>query len=666
MRTSIHARGRTSGENDIQTHRGLKHLALHNSYQDVKHLVTLKERNINLYIKTTTMPSPMSGSIEGLCKHTEYMVGCVACYMVDLKKDNQEAGSRIQGLEKDLKATKDQLRDQNMRPEDRERFEEKCKQLQQQFEDWTARQKGIRTLVTKAYDECAVFCKSEDHAFAAKLLLIQIDNPPEGLADAFTTAAHFHAHDLEQIWRAGQPEDVGVRFQPETRAPGVFTGLDRSCIPSTPDSLVRDPAGFQLLLQAARLRKKFPPTKGLGPEGGPAIMAFGSALAKFGPLYESSDGNENDQEADGGSSLEKDLGGCKIDDRPEMFATEAEPRTERDFLLRYTSEYSTEGRLQDGQRWALLAPSAHMADVELLAGQYCKLVADKKARLAEERADKKGKKISKALGAAVVPTDPDPAPSTPNALPDVEELNWPGFTNWLHACEESDPGFRLNTVPEWQRQRRAFADEIGQKVTGWFSKENALACFERVPNTPRPGQFIKPDLDIAALDSRRLGLTGGKSSKPPSQQPPPAQPQQGQPSQGGSSQAQTAPALATQKTAAQTLEGPATPHLAGPSQPAQVQRQQGSQQQAQRPPVRQQQAQQARGQQPRGHQPQAPRAQQPQAQQPQAQQPRGQQPHGQQAQGLRSQAPRPQGQQHQGGQQPGRPTPFVPPHLRKR
>ncbi|KAF2218134.1 hypothetical protein BDZ85DRAFT_131926 [Elsinoe ampelina] len=101
--------------------------------------------------------SPLNVSKEGLCKHTEYMVGCAACLLIDLRVDAEEARSQIQSLQTDLQDTQVSLQRPGLRQADHESLTKKFKELDQRLRDWTARQQGLRTLMTKAYRECAGF-----------------------------------------------------------------------------------------------------------------------------------------------------------------------------------------------------------------------------------------------------------------------------------------------------------------------------------------------------------------------------------------------------------------------------------------------------------------------------------------------------------------------------
>ncbi|KAF4548703.1 Hypothetical protein D9617_26g079180 [Elsinoe fawcettii] len=431
------------------------------------------------------------------------MVGCASCYLVDLVRDGEEARNRIQDLEKDIQAIQALLRQQDMADVDRRRHSKKLHQLQAQLTDWNERQVGIRTLEFKVYAECQGFCQR---------------NSPDMLAEAFTTAPHFRAHELEQIWQRGQSGNSEVRFLPESLQEGDYKGLDLFRLPSTPDSLVNDPVGFQLLLQAARLRKLFPPTKGIGPQSGPTMMNYGAALGMFGMLYSSSVDKE-DQPVNDDEALETGMKSCNLSKgTPATQASKQEPRTEHEFQLEYNDEYSSEAGLFEGQRWALLGAPAHMANTALLTGQYRKIMMENEDRLAEQRGKKKGD---------VAPTVPGSDPL--GGWPSGEALDWSDFTNWLNECETLDPQFRTETVPAWTKQRAEFSAMLGSRIKKWVTPENILSVGVREMD---PRRFL-PAVSIADLDSKRLGFTGGKVSKAAAlEQQPQAQSKQSPSTQG--------------------------------------------------------------------------------------------------------------------------------------
>jgi hypothetical protein len=233
--------------------------------------------------------------------------------------------------------------------------------------------------------------------------------------------------------------------------------LDHSSIPATPDHLVSNGIGLQIFLRAGRNLQKLP-HQTVGEQTGPAVMSCGAAIAMFGlPDAPGKDWRQkNEPSADslaGKMAQMKVTGATAAADKPE-------PLTEYDYRQQFEWPRPTVPLLSEDKQWALFGSKKHMADVAILARQYCKLVAEKEAL------ESKGNGESSATISAGSQSSTD-ATDSEEGWPSVEQLDWAGFTNWVFRCKQTDKLFGRETLPSWRAEREKRLRTLTAQLKAW-------------------------------------------------------------------------------------------------------------------------------------------------------------------------------------------------------
>ena len=113
---------------------------------------------------------------------------------------------------------------------------------------------------------------------------------------------------------------------------------------------------------------------------------------------------------------------------------------------------------------------------------------------------------------------PDPAtatsspPAEPEGWPEVEDLTFAGFTNWIKACKDLQKKFGSETCTPWDKARQARKALLEQRIAAW-SKSEAAESLESDIVDPDPWSFYDLEESLAIVDSRALGHLGQSKRK---------------------------------------------------------------------------------------------------------------------------------------------------------
>ncbi|CAN9337547.1 unnamed protein product [Alternaria alternata] len=263
------------------------------------------------------------------------------------------------------------------------------------------------------------------------------------LAQAFEADALERAFSMELIWQASarhEHEAALVKFVQEDPACNVsFTGLDRSNIQASPDWIVDDGVGFSVFGKSTKAGRQ--PSRGLGPQPGPATMSYGRAISNFGlpeppgagPSSESSAvSSEQLPAVSEDAIIATQLSKCHLG-RAKKAITEGELR-----LARGDSP-PTRSRYKEGSQWAVFG-----------AGKFI--------TTAESSTD--------AAATAPAPASTAFAVDKETGLPAVEGHDYNGLTNWLCRCLISHKDF-LRVTQRWDKERNTRNERVAAKIRAW-------------------------------------------------------------------------------------------------------------------------------------------------------------------------------------------------------
>ena len=107
--------------------------------------------------------------------------------------------------------------------------------------------------------------------------------------------------------------------------------------------------------------------------------------------------------------------------------------------------------------------------------------------------------------------DPTP-PAEPEGWPEVEDLTFDGFTNWIQACKDHQKKFITETCVPWGKAKQDRLATIESKITAW-SKSPAANSFVSEIVDPDPMSFY--DLEpLGVLDAgEQRGKGKGKAKQ---------------------------------------------------------------------------------------------------------------------------------------------------------
>ena len=349
----------------------------------------------------------------------------------------------------------------------------------------------------------------------------------EAIAQAFEAHAIERYEELEEAWKNSSPDDSKlVKFdQKEPDAQAEFGELDRSQVPATPDCLVSDGVGLQMALKIVqKLVGGRRLTHAVGEQLGEpkeAVMSYGAALAMFGLPGAPGENKPKKTDEDADRTVEESMAACTIDET----ATH-EPKTELERRVRDDMQSRKPPAQSEDSQWETFASNRYLADISILARQYVKLVARKAEQLAKEKKEKemkereenekketkekkqkqkqkqeeeKGEPSGESPAAGVVV--PKSSSDYTGGWPPVDELDWIGFTNWVHECKKLDPTFKKGTLKSWHAQRTDRANVVEQ-LRNWAPPTQFQ---DGLSYGPTPDQFFAVDESIPAGDQRHLG-----------------------------------------------------------------------------------------------------------------------------------------------------------------
>jgi hypothetical protein len=339
------------------------------------------------------------------------------------------------------------------------------------------------------------------------------------------------------------------------------SALDRSNIPSTPDCLLKEPDGFAIFLQLGKAVGRSQSTAiGEDPVGVP-IMNYGRALREIGmPDAPGLDWREN------GENVVETI---ELDPVEDIADNLAKTRISSEEELRVSRDPDTspvKSVLTPAEQWELFQPKKFGPDAANLAAQYVRLVAAKEKKAADEREAKKEKErlaakkkelppvkgalvsayeaqanvkqplFESSVGAHGFPEPPSTSrgqsdliqgqpgavPSQadttsvgsqvdPKAWPDVEDLSFAGFTNWIKACKDRYKKLGSGVCTPWDDARFKREELIKQRVNAWseansWTDENASKPFKTGIKDPSPLSFYNQPLSVGKVDREAIGL----------------------------------------------------------------------------------------------------------------------------------------------------------------
>lgn len=245
--------------------------------------------------------------------------------------------------------------------------------------------------------------------------------------------------------------------------------------------------------------------------GAVSYMNYGRAIHEFGApdgpgLGWRESGHEDGEDTVLSNSRdsaegEQDLLGTAEEALSQMrVTTEEELRSSRD------PEYKNKSVLTPAEQWALFHSSKFMPDATNLAAQYAKLVAEKEQRQAAAAQAKPNTIQTGPAAPTSVPTLPD----DPNAWPEVDDLTFAGFTNWIIACKARQKKFGSKTCDPWREERLARETSIKERLAAW-SKSPASKALKSEIKDPHPSTFWPYPEMLGEVDCRELGIIPKKS-----------------------------------------------------------------------------------------------------------------------------------------------------------
>lgn len=296
-----------------------------------------------------------------------------------------------------------------------------------------------------------------------------------------------------------------------------YTGLDRSKIPATQDSLIFEPAGLEGTLYGSR--KLGPdntqrlPTVAVGENPGEAFMSTGRAYAMFGSPEDP--GEDPVTEEDAVTELSSDMRQTSIsppaatgewaEEPPKETAEEAvegaaeespaplKPRTELEF--RSQGPRTVTDLSQDAQ-WAHFGPRRYLKATAPLVAHYVR--AARMLRLKPANDKRAGEATS--AGTADEKTGYE-AWSAPG------ELDFPGLALWINALQETDGKFAGSTIPKMVDDREKRKNDLTAALQA--KAPLALKRFDDSTlgdrNPPVPANY-NPALPLLQKDLGALGI----------------------------------------------------------------------------------------------------------------------------------------------------------------
>jgi hypothetical protein len=338
------------------------------------------------------------------------------------------------------------------------------------------------------------------------------ENEPSLLASAFERDAAARELEKEAAWRedaASMEEMSGLKFKTETayRA-SSYKGLDRTNVLATPDSLIESPAGLAIFLRHARNRDPPHPMSALGRLPGPAIVSYGRACAMFGVPV--APGEDWPTQEPASANAQAEIG-------PDQ------PTTESAWRMLDEDRPPTVSILSEEEQWSLFTRDRFLPYTEGLAREYVRLVKEKeRLKEAKEKERLKKAKAKKAKTEKVEmgeQSDLDNSGSSqpmtgPTGWPDVEGLDFAGFTNWIHRCEQVDENFRRHTLPSWEADKLRRYD-LRKSLSGWNLEKATANGFEDGSRryTSRPSEYYPHLRTIANIDSGKAGFEMAKPQR---------------------------------------------------------------------------------------------------------------------------------------------------------
>jgi hypothetical protein len=270
-------------------------------------------------------------------------------------------------------------------------------------------------------------------------------------------------------------DDAFVRFcskDPTCKLP--FKGFDRFNIPATADTLVSDGIGLQIFLKAGKASQRLP-KQSVGDRTDPSIISYGRAIEMFGvPDGPGEDWRQaGEPSTEPVASLREELAQVditKTTPKPEQ----QEARTEYDYRRLRDWQPQTTPLLSEEQQWVLFGSKKHISDAAILARQYTKLVAEK---LAGDT-------------------------TTNSGWPLVEQLDWAGFTNWIHRCKSVDKAFGRATLPSWNKEREQRRATVVAKLKAWVPPQG----FDDGSSSHQPPTQFYTGEPLCFSDAKRLGF----------------------------------------------------------------------------------------------------------------------------------------------------------------
>lgn len=276
-----------------------------------------------------------------------------------------------------------------------------------------------------------------------------------------------------------------IKFDPEAGVSAeTSSALDRTKIPGTLDYVLGKDVALQAFLNFSPLRNL---DKAVGGNHDTAVMAFGSAISKYGvpDIYAKLlPGTELPDE----SSLVENLQECTLSNSPKGEEEVQDRSGEKSIKETVTLEEL--GEFVDKKR---LIPQ----DLGVLMRHYNKQ-AEKAAALSHKKEGKSTKDV--ALEAAIS--------EKTDLWPMVGEPDWAGFVNWVKSCEAADKKFR-KTVYMWHTARQAREKEMLKKLESWTP---VTVPSDASAGYGQPTEFYKGQ-PIALVDMKKLGLKAHGAGK---------------------------------------------------------------------------------------------------------------------------------------------------------
>jgi hypothetical protein len=325
---------------------------------------------------------------------------------------------------------------------------------------------------------------------------------------AFAECAEEEMSSYENIWHAatGYPNLSEFRSaDPDFSAP--FEGLDRSRIPATGDCLISEGQGLYTFLYTAKsLHEERTPMQTVGETNGPAYMSHGRALHMFGEpedpgddpkpaaTKETSDvpsGEASNQASGNVQQSVDDLTAPLLEALRKTSIARDKPTTEKEFREKNAEKYNPTKSIVPGGKdpWtAVLGFDRFALWTPMLCNQYAELVRAKK-----EQTTVHGY----------------------NGWPDVEDLTFEGFTNWVVRCKQVDPLFGRagGTVKTWAANMRDRSLKIAQNLAALKVVETYNDAKHGAKHSlPLQSQYYNGQ-PLLVRDMKKLGWTAPKQKQ---------------------------------------------------------------------------------------------------------------------------------------------------------